>query len=104
MTRLADLHHGYTDQNIWLQCLLGIVSGTGRLARSLPRPGGDRRSAPPDIDPFVAALLGVLSLHAEIDAAAHESTQHRALAETARLRPAGRRARRLPGKPGDLMR
>ena len=75
MSRLADLHQEYADQNAWLQCLLGIVSKTGRLAGSLPRPGGGRRSpAPADIDPFVAALLGVLSLRAEIDAAARQST------------------------------
>jgi hypothetical protein len=104
MSRLADLHHAYTDQNVWLQCLLGIVSETGRLARSLPRPRRDRSSTPREIDPFVAALLGVLSLRAEIGAAARESTPPRALAETARLSDRGRRSRRLPGKPGDLMR
>jgi hypothetical protein len=107
MSRLADLHQEYADQNGWLQCLLGIVSETGRLAGSLPRPGGGRSSpAPPEIDPFVAALLGVLSLRAEIDAAARESTPRRTLATTTRVHPRvdRRHSSRLPRRPGDFMR
>ena len=96
----------YTDQNAWLQCLLGIVSGTGRVAGSLPRQGNGRRPAPPEIDPFVATLLGVLSLRGEIDAAARESKPRRTPATTTRAHPPedGRRSSKLPRKPGDLMR
>ena len=104
MSRLADLHHAYSDQNLWLQCLLGMVSETGRLARSLPRPRRNRRSTRQEIDPFVAALLGVLSLRAEIGAAAREWTPPRPRAAAARLRVRGRRPRRSSGTPSDLMR
>jgi hypothetical protein len=93
------------DQNAWLQCLLGIVSETSRLAGSLTHASAGRTLAPQPIDPFVAALLGVLSLRAEIDAAAHESTE-RSPVDTTLAHPHvnGRRSRRLPGKPGELMR
>jgi hypothetical protein len=106
MSRLADLHQEYADQNAWLQCLLGIISKTGRLAASLPRPDSGSRSAAPEIDPFVAALLGVLSLRAKIDAAARESTPRRTLEMSTRAHPPvdGRRSSRLPRNPGDLMR
>jgi hypothetical protein len=106
MSRLADLHQGYADQNSWLQCLLAIVSGTDRLARSLPRQGRGRVSAPPEIDPLVATLLGVLSLRAEIGAAAHESTPRRMIAPTTRAHPPvnSRRSSRLPRRPADFLR
>jgi hypothetical protein len=107
MSRLVDLHQEYADQNAWLQCLLGIVCETGRLAGSLPHPVGGRRStATRDIDPLVAALLGVLSLRAEIKAAARESTPRQTLATTTRSHPPvdRRRSGRLPRRPGDFMR
>ena len=105
MSRLADLHQEYIDHNAWVQCLLGIVSGTSRLAGSLPRQRSGRRSAPPEIDPFVATLLGVLSLRVEIEAAAHESKPRRRVATTRALSLVNsRRSSRLPRRPGDFMR
>jgi hypothetical protein len=104
MSRVGDLHQEYIDQNAWLQCLLGIVSGTDRLAGSLRRQGSGRGTAPPEIDPFVATLLGILSLRAEIETAAHESKPRGRTATREHATVRGRRSSRLPRRPGDFMR
>lgn len=106
MSRLASLRRAYAEQNLWLQVLLGVVSETGQVARALPGPDARLRSARPQIDLFVAALLGAVSLRAQLHAAADESAEPRwpRAADLADSSAHGRRPGTLPVKPGDLMR
>jgi hypothetical protein len=65
----------FSERNLLLQLLLGVVSHTDRLIQLVP-PVADATSPthPQDVDPFVAALLGMVSLRARLFEIASETT------------------------------
>jgi hypothetical protein len=76
VNRLNHLLEAFSEQNLLLQMLLGVLSETERVARLLPKPVGDSvtPSTEMSVDPFTAALLGIVSLHAELRNAALEKS------------------------------
>ena len=67
MTRVNHLLEDFSDHNLLLQMLLGLLSETERIERLLPRPAAAGRRADRMVDDsFVAALLGIVSLRAQL--------------------------------------
>jgi hypothetical protein len=68
VSRVDHLVEEFSEQNLLLQMLLGVLSETDRVARLLPRPKlrAVRPSAVRSVDGFVAALLGIVSFRQQI--------------------------------------
>jgi hypothetical protein len=68
VSRINDLLEEFSEQNLLLQMLLGVLSETERVARLLPKPAADPVTPSTDLtlDPFMAALLGIVALHLEL--------------------------------------
>jgi hypothetical protein len=84
---LSHLVEDFSEQNLLLQMLLGILAGTERIARLLPAPAarGGRLAADRAIDPFLAALLGIVSIRLQVQQAVRETARPRV--STRRSRP-----------------
>ena len=99
MSHVNHLLEEFSEQNLLLQVLLGVLSETERVERLLPRPAAASsapRVAAPTIDPFVAALLGVVSLRQQLRGAVTEEAARR----PTRDRDRGRRDVASPSSPG----
>jgi len=71
VSRVDHLVEEFSEQNLLLQMLLGVLSETDRVARLLPAPKvrAVTSSALPIVDGFVAALLGIVSFRQQIQMA-----------------------------------
>jgi len=109
VSRVNDQLEAFSDQNLLLQMLLGVLSETDRVERLLPQPVA--RAGPPvsvTVDAFLAALLGIVSLRQHLrDVMSDKSAQRAERDGEAGLplveRPS-RIARRRPPTIRELMR
>jgi hypothetical protein len=71
VNRVDHLVEEFSEQNLLLQMLLGILSETERVTRLLPEPKvrAVKPSTVPMVDGFVAALLGIVSFRQQIHVA-----------------------------------
>jgi hypothetical protein len=67
VSHVNDLLEEFSEQNLLLQMLLGVLSETERVEQLLPKPTAKAvapQAAAPTVDPFLAALLGVVAASA----------------------------------------
>lgn len=99
MSRVDHLVEEFSEQNLLLQMLLGVLSETDRVARLLPEPKARTvTSAVPIVDGFAAALLGIVSFRQQIQVALSAESSPRQNVARRRAQPldisADRRRRR----------
>ncbi len=97
MTDLAARRHAFDGHNLFLQALLGLLSGSARVGALLAHHGGTPRGVAPvtvDDDPLLAAALGVVALRERlllhVGTALERPAEHRAAGDDApapELRP-----------------
>ena len=87
---MAPLHSArgaFGEQNLPLQLLLGLLSGTERVARLLPADASDAAPAAQSPDRFTALLLGMVSFRRSLLVVLESARAERAAPDAAASAP-----------------